>query len=118
MRSDWKARTKNELIIEVWEWLDCESVGAAELRQIAEIVSEHYGPGAVESPVRVARLLADEGAELRHPEILEIDVAWRAHDKYAPMLHNLLKFSDLTQAAQTLREMEIFPNIFPAPTVG
>ena len=29
------------------------------------------------SPAEVARLLADEGAELRHPEIIESDVRWR-----------------------------------------
>ena len=29
------------------------------------------------SPASVARLLADEGAELRHPEIIESDVRWR-----------------------------------------
>lgn len=102
----WAARHKDELIIEVWEWLDCESIGAAELQAIADVVREHYGAGALDSPARTARLLADEGAELRHAEILELDVLWRTRDKYAPMLRNLLKFSTLAEAAHTLREME------------
>jgi hypothetical protein len=29
------------------------------------------------SPVAIARVLADEGAELRHPEIIEFDARWR-----------------------------------------
>ena len=30
----WKSRNKTELIIEVWEKLDCEDVGAAEIEAI------------------------------------------------------------------------------------
>ena len=43
------------------------------------------------SPASVARLLADEGAELRHPEIIEFDVRWRESlvksriDEFAPV---------------------------------
>ena len=93
-------------MIEVWEWLDCETVGTAELHAIGEIVQQHYGPGAVTSPASLARLLADEGAELRHAEVLEMDVNWRAYDKYAPMLRNVLRFSNLAQAEQSLRDLE------------
>ena len=102
----WQARSKRDLIIEVWEWLDCESVGAVELQAISAAVHEQYGAGAVESPLALARLLADEGAELRHPEIMGLDVAWRTQDKYAAMFRNLLKFADFTQAVQTLRQLE------------
>ena len=34
----WQSRTKIDLIIEVWEKLDCESVGAAEIEAIEEAV--------------------------------------------------------------------------------
>ena len=77
---EWKARTKRDLIIEVWERLDCETVGARELEAIAEAVRGRFGEGAEESPAIVARLLADEGAELRHAEVLEADARWRAAD--------------------------------------
>ncbi len=62
----YKSRTKTDLIIEVWEALDCESVGAKEIIAIEEAVREQFGQNAVESPMILARLLADEGAELRH----------------------------------------------------
>jgi hypothetical protein len=109
---NWQARTKRDLMIEAWEWLDCESVGAAELQSIADIVEKRYGAGAAESPMRMARLLADEGAELRHPEIMALDVAWRTSDKYDAMFRNLLKFADFAQAAQTLRQLDNFRTQF------
>ena len=69
--------TKRELIVATWEALDCESIGAGELEQIQFEVARRFGEAAVDSPASIARLLADEGAELRHPEILEFDVQWR-----------------------------------------
>ncbi len=105
-RREWKARTKHDLMIEVWEFLDCESVGAKELETIAEVVRESFGEGAAESPATVARLLADEGAELRHAEVLETDVRWRSADPHEAMFRNVLKFSDFEQAAASLKRLE------------
>jgi hypothetical protein len=56
--------------------------------------------------VRVARLLAEEGAELRHAEVLELDARWRGVDPYEAMFKNVLKFSDFAQAAASLRRLE------------
>ncbi len=105
-KREWKARTKHDLMIEVWEHLDCESVGAAELEEIGHVVRERFGAGAVESPVRMARLLADEGAELRHAEVLEMDVKLRGADPYEAMFRNVLKFSDFAQAAGSIKNLE------------
>jgi hypothetical protein len=105
-KREWKARTKRDLMIEVWEHLDCESVGAPELEEIELIVRERFGDGAVESPASVARLLADEGAELRHAEVLELDARRRASDPYEAMFRNVLKFSDFGQAASSLKRLE------------
>ena len=88
-KREWKARTKHDLMIEVWEYLDCESVGAKELERIAEVVRERFGEGAADSPATVARLLADEGAELRHAEVLEIDVRWRSADPHEALFRNV-----------------------------
>ena len=102
----WEARTKRELMIEVWERLDCESVGAREVEAVLEVVRERFGEGALESPARVARLLADEGAELRHAEILDMDARWRTQDPYEPMFRNVVKFSNFEEAAGTIRRLE------------
>jgi hypothetical protein len=102
----WTARTKRELMIEVWERLDCESVGAAEIEAVMEAVRGRFGEGAVETPARVARLLADEGAELRHAEILELDARLRLAGPYDAMFRNILKFSTFDEAAASLRRLD------------
>jgi hypothetical protein len=105
-RGEWKARTKRELMIEVWERLDCETVGARELEEIMEAVRERFDGGALDSPAVIARLLADEGAELRHAEVLEADARWRTADPYEPMFRNVLRFSDFDQAASSIKRLE------------
>jgi hypothetical protein len=105
-KREWKARTKRDLMIEVWEYLDCESVGAKELEAVAEVVRERFGEGAIESPASVARLLADEGAELRHAEVLELDARWRTADPYEPMFRNVLKFSTFDEAAGSIKRLD------------
>lgn len=52
-------------------------MGAAELKSILEKVAKHYGANDGDSPAAIARVLADEGAELRHPEVIEFDAQWR-----------------------------------------
>lgn len=74
----WQALSKPDLIIEVWEKLDCESVGAAEIAAIMTAVEGAYGAAAVDSPMVIARQLADEGAVLRHAEIMELYLKWSA----------------------------------------
>jgi hypothetical protein len=102
----YKSRTKNDLIIEVWEALDCESVGAKELLAIETAVRERFGQSAVDSPMKMARLLADEGAELRHAEIMQLDVERRLESPYDAMFRNILKFSDFRQTLASIRNLE------------
>lgn len=72
-----KPLTKRALIIAVWKQLGGSMIGEAELREIQLAVREQLGPGAEMSPAAIARVLADEGAELRHPEVIEFDARWR-----------------------------------------
>ena len=102
----WQAKTKTDLIIEVWEKLDCESVGASEIEAIETVVCEKYGNSAVDSPMIIARLLADEGAELRHSEIMELYVKRQLESPYHAMFRNILKFSDFKQAVISIRQLE------------
>lgn len=98
--------SKRELIIETWEQLDCESVGAQELEQIQAAVSDRLGPGAVDSPASIARTLADEGAVLRHPEVLGCDALWRERDLAQSLLPDSLNFDGLKEAAAAIGEIE------------
>ena len=110
----WKSRTKTDLIIEVWEKLDCESVGAKEIEAIETVVREKYGSSAVGSPMRIARLLADEGAELRHAEIMELDAQRRLESPYDAMFRNVLKFADFKQTLISIRNLENLRRKFSA----
>jgi hypothetical protein len=102
----WRSRTKNDLIIEVWEKLDCESVGAKEIEAIEIVLADKFGASAVDSPMIIARLLADEGARLRHSEIMELDVLRRTESPYDAMFRNILKFSDFKQTLISIRRLE------------
>ncbi len=102
----YKSRTKNDLIIEVWEALDCESIGAKEIAAVEEAVRTRFGSSAVDLPMIIARHLADEGAELRHAEILELDVQRRLESPYDAMFRNILKFSDFKQTIVSLRNLD------------
>lgn len=110
----WNSRTKTDLIIEVWEKLDCESVGAKEIEAVETVVVEQLGAGALDSPMKLARLLADEGAELRHSEILELDVRRRLESPYDAVFRNILKFADFKQTLASIRQLENIRRKFAA----
>jgi len=106
LKPNWKSRTKRDLIIEVWEFLDCESVGAAELQQIQQALRARFGGGATESPAVIARVVADEGAVLRHPEVFECDRKWREQNLSQTAFADELDFSNLSSAFTSVVKLE------------
>jgi hypothetical protein len=102
----WKARTRHDLIIEVWEHLDCESVGARELEQIQKELQKKFGAGALASPASIARAVADEGAVLQHPEVFECDREWREASLEKLSLGESLDFSSLAAAFASVVKVE------------
>lgn len=102
----WNSRTKNDLIIEVWEKLDCENVGATEIDAVEIAVADRYGNSAVDSPMVIARMLADEGADLRHSEIMSLHIARASDRPYDAALRNILKVDDLKSTLYSIRNLE------------
>ena len=102
----WLARTTPDLIIEVWEALNCESVGARELEQIQEALRARFGEGAVESPAAIARTVADEGAVLRHPEVFDYDAEWRERKLAETRLPEEWSFANLSQASESFVKLD------------
>jgi len=102
----WKSRTKIDLMIEVWEALDCENVGAKEIVVIEQAVREQFGESAVDSPMVIARLLADEGAELRHSEIMKLFVKRNQETEFDALFRNILNFDTFEKALITIRNLE------------
>jgi len=102
----WESRTKQDLIIEVWEKLDCDSVGASEIEAIATAVEAQHGKAAVDSPMVIARTLADEGAELRHSEIMRLYIERSADRPYDAALRNILSLDSLAATLRSMRDLE------------
>lgn len=102
----WKSRNKTDLMIEVWEKLDCENVGASEIEAIETVVRDVFGVSAVDSPMVIARLLADEGAELRHSEIMQLYLDRASDRPYDAVLLNILETTDLKTTLRSVKQME------------
>lgn len=102
----WSSRNKLDLIIEVWEKLDCESVGETEIEAIDTAVEGRFGQAAVESPMVTARILADEGAELRHSEIMALYLRRSGEKPYEAALRELFDPSTLARALRSIRSAE------------
>ncbi|GIU81499.1 MAG: hypothetical protein D6687_08270 [Acidobacteria bacterium] len=102
----YKAKTKHELIIEVWEASGRKAVGSREIIQIEKALHERFGEGAVDMPMRIARVLADAGARVKYPEIMRLDFQRRTESPYEAMFRNILKFGTLKEALTSIRHLE------------
>ncbi len=109
-----ESRNKTDLIIEVWEKLDCESVGAEELLAIEQAVIGQFGKSAVDSPMVIARLLADEGAVLRHAEIMQLYVERYSDRPYDPVFRNVMNITDFDAALASIKRLENLRRKFSA----
>ena len=105
--------SKQEFIVAQWLRLGGKAIGRRELRRIQRALHEKFGEGGVESPAKIARVLADEGAELRHPEVIEFDVKWREEkiEKETSNLKGLERFRDekpvrLHEAESLIKKLE------------
>jgi hypothetical protein len=76
-RREPRSTSKRGLIVELWERLGRPAIGEPELRELQWALRKQFGPGPDESPAGIARVLADAGADLRHPEVIEFDARWR-----------------------------------------
>ena len=62
-------------MVEVWARTGKDVVSASDLTLIQNALIERFGSDA--SPASIARVLADYGARLAHPEVLQSDTRWR-----------------------------------------
>ena len=68
---------RHELVVSAWQALGQISIGANELSAIQNALADLVDEDQIPGPASLARELAQEGAELRHPEVIECDAAWR-----------------------------------------
>ena len=106
--------SRREKVVDVWRSLGEPRVGEDELRQIQKALSREFvSAAAVISPATIARILVDEGAELRHPEIIEFDARWREAriENQAKALNSIGRLTDakalsLKQAEGLIKRLE------------
>lgn len=94
--------TKEQFVIEVWEAMGSEVVGASELGLIQDALAERFGSAA--SPASIARVLANHGARLGHPEILQADARWR--EKQSLFTAEDLDLANLEAAIRLINKVE------------
>jgi hypothetical protein len=94
--------TREQFIVEVWNGLGRDVVGASELGLIGDAFVEHFGTAL--SPASIARILADHGARLGHPEILQTDARWR--EEHSLFTADELDLSNLDAALRLIDKVE------------
>ena len=94
--------TKYQIIVDVWERMEREVVGAPELELIQQAILVRFG--MMLSLATIARTLADHGARLGHPEILLSDVQWR--ERTSLFTQQDLTFDSLEAASSLIEKIE------------
>ena len=91
---------RRAVIVELWAELGKPPVDARLLASIQSELLATFGNNETAGPAAIARVLADEGAELKHPEIIETDAEWRQAkiETYAKQLERFPSAQVLTVA--------------------
>src|SRR5687768_7249123 len=94
--------TKYQIIVDVWERMEREVVGAPELELIQQALAVRFGTFV--SRASIARTLADHGARLGHPDVLAADLEWRQRTSlFTP---EDLTFGNLDAATALIEKLE------------
>ena len=95
--------TRDQVIVGIWEESGSEVVRTAELNLIHDALAERFGSDA--SPASIARILAEHGARLGHPEILQADMRWR--ERQHLFMPEDLAFDTMSAANAFIDKLEI-----------
>jgi hypothetical protein len=98
------AVTKTQFIVEVWEQTGQETVDAATLDHVQSALAERFGSEM--SPASIARVLADHGARLGHPEVIQADVRWRETRRFALFTAEDLEVGTVDSANALVEKIE------------
>ena len=104
MTSTKSHQSKREVILSAWRHCEADSVGAHELKEIQATVKKTLVMDA--SPASIARVLADNGVRLRHPEVLQADSSWREckiHELFGP---GELDFETLEKSVESVSRVD------------
>jgi hypothetical protein len=94
--------TKYQIIVDVWERMEKDVVGAPELELIQQALAVRFGTFV--SLASIARTLADHGAPLGHPDVLAADLTWR--ERTSLLTPEDLTFGSLEAATALIEKLE------------
>jgi hypothetical protein len=103
------ANAKEQVILEVWDEAGQETAGAAELELIQKALFEKLGAQGRESPASIARILADHGVRLKHPEVFDADVRWRKHEMFSGFSYEELNFTTIEAGLAWVEKLTALP---------
>jgi hypothetical protein len=96
--------TRDEFIVEVWDLIEKDVVGDSALGLIQDAIAERFGDAAVPSPAFIARVIADLGVRLGHPQILEADASWREQRQFFSA--EILAFETIDDATGFIEKLQ------------
>ena len=97
------ARTRQEMVLEIYDREAMGEVTEREIRIIQEGLLEAFGEGGLLSPGEIARVLLDEQLPVRLDHVLRMG---HRLDKYEEMFAGLAFPSTLREAAESLRTID------------
>lgn len=100
--------TKYQIIVDVWERMEKDVVGAPELELIQQALAVRFG--TIVSLAAIARTLADHGVRLGHPDVLVADMKWR--ERTALFTSEDLTFDCMEAAMSLIEKIEGFRQNF------
>jgi hypothetical protein len=101
-----KQKTKAEVIIESWRLANSEVLSAHELGLIQQAIRSELNSSVGESPASIARVLAEHGVRLKHPDVLDADRRWREAQSHGLFRPEELDFASLVSASDSIRRID------------
>jgi hypothetical protein len=98
---------REALILATWERTGKDVVGAVDLDLIQQALLARFK--TTMSPASIARTLADHGARLVHPEILQADTRWREQQHFLTPAD--LACDTIEAANGLIEKIQQFPNL-------
>lgn len=97
------------MVLEIYDREAMGEVSALEIEIINQELIAEYGEGGAMAPAEIARILHDEDLPIRFEQIFRMQ---SVTDKYVELFGHLNKFGNLTEAEQTLRQIDALHNQF------
>ena len=101
-----RTKLRDDLVLEKWQQIDAQSLGAIELQTIRLELVKEVGERATPSPAALARILADRGVCLRPAEVLAADTTWRKRKLNELFAAGELEFGSIQSSVESLERID------------